>query len=99
MNMQAILKQAQNLQKDMLKEQEKINSTIFEGESSLVKVKINGKKEILEVIIDKSSSMDVDDLEALQDMIMIAVNDAMKKVDKMTNDKMGKFANGMPGLF
>jgi DNA-binding YbaB/EbfC family protein len=99
MNMQAILKQAQNLQKDMLKEQEKINSTIFEGESSLVKVKVNGKKEILEVNIDKSSTMDADDLEALQDMIMIAVNDAMKKIDKMTNDKMGKFANGMPGLF
>jgi len=99
MNMQAILKQAQSLQKDMMKEQEKINSTIFEGESSLVKVKINGKKEVLEVIIDKSSSMDADDLEALQDMIMIAINDAMKKVDKMTNDKMGKFANGMPGLF
>ena len=99
MNMQAILKQAQSLQKDMMKEQEKINSSTFEGESSLVKVKINGKKEILEVNIDKSSSMDADDLEALQDMIMIAVNDAMKKVDKMTNDKMGKFANGMPGLF
>lgn len=99
MNMQAILKQAQSLQKDMMKEQEKINSTIFEGESSLVKVKINGKKEVLEVIIDKSSSMDADDLEALQDMIMIAVNEAMKKVDKMTNEKMGKFANGMPGLF
>ena len=99
MNMQAILKQAQNLQKDMLKEQEKINATIFEGENSLVKVKINGKKEVLEVIIDKSSSMDSDDLEALQDMIMLAINDAMKKVDKMTNDKMGKFANGMPGLF
>ena len=99
MNMQAILKQAQSLQKDMLKEQEKINATIFEGESSLVKVKVNGKKEILEVIIDKTDSMDADDLEALQDMIMLAVNDAMKKVDKMTNDKMGKFANGMPGLF
>ena len=99
MNMQAMLKQAQALQKDMLKEQEKINSTIFEGESSLVKVKVNGKKELLEVIIDKSDNMDADDLEALQDMIMLAVNDAMKKVDKMTNEKMGKFANGMPGLF
>lgn len=99
MNMQAILKQAQSLQKDMLKEQEKINSTIFEGESSLVKVKVNGKKELLEVNIDKSDNMDADDLEALQDMIMLAVNDAMKKVDKMTNEKMGKFANGMPGLF
>lgn len=99
MNMQAILKQAQSLQKDMLKEQEKINSTIFEGENSLVKVKVNGKKELLEVIIDKSDNMDADDLEALQDMILLAVNDAMKKVDKMTNEKMGKFANGMPGLF
>ena len=99
MNMQALLKQAQSLQKDMLKEQEKINSTIFEGENSLVKVKINGKKQILEVIIDKSSSLESDDIEALQDMIMIAVNDAMKKVDKMTEEKMGKFANGMPGLF
>ena len=99
MNMQAILKQAQSLQKDMLKEQEKINATTFEGENALVKVKVNGKKEILEVIIDKTSSMDADDLEALQDMIMLAVNDAMKKVDKMTNEKMGKFTNGMPGLF
>lgn len=99
MNMQAILKQAQSLQKDMLKEQEKINSTIFEGESSLVKVKVNGKKELIEVNIDKTDNMDADDLEALQDMIMLAVNDAMKKVDKMTNEKMGKFANGMPGLF
>ena len=99
MNMQAILKQAQSLQKDMMKEQEKINSSIFEGESSLVKVKVNGKKEILEVIIDSSSTLESDDIEALQDMIMLAVNDAMKKVDKMTQDKMGKFANGMPGLF
>lgn len=99
MNMQAILKQAQSLQKDMMKEQEKINSSIFEGESSLVKVKVNGKKEILEVIIDSSSALEPDDIEALQDMIMLAVNDAMKKVDKMTQEKMGKFANGMPGLF
>lgn len=99
MNMQAILKQAQNLQKDMMKEQEKINSTIFEGENSLVSIKMNGKKEILEVKINKENSMDSDDLEALEDMILLAVNDAMKKVDKITSEKMGKFANGMPGLF
>lgn len=99
MNMQAILKQAQSLQRDMLKEQEKINSTIFEGQNALVSVKINGKKEVLEVHLDDSTSLEKDDLEALQDMIMIAINDAMKKVDKMTEEKMGKFANGMPGLF
>lgn len=99
MNMQAILKQAQNLQKDMMKEQEKINASTFEGASSLVTVKVNGRKEVLEINIDKSSSLDAEDIEALEDMIMIAMNDAMKKVDKMTEEKMGKFANGMPGLF
>ncbi len=99
MNMQAILKQAQSLQRDMQKEQEKIEATTFEGENALVKVKVNGKKEILEVNIDKSATLESDDIEALQDMIMLAVNDAMKKVDKMTQEKMGKFANGMPGLF
>lgn len=99
MNMQAILKQAQSIQKDMMKEQEKINSSIFESSSSLVSVKVNGKKEILEINIDKSSSLDVEDIEALEDMLKIAINDAMKKVDKMTEEKMGRFSNGMPGLF
>ena len=56
-------------------------------------VKVNGKKEILEVIIDKTSSMDADDLEALQDMIMLAINDAMKKVDKMTEDTIFDIAS------
>lgn len=99
MNMQAILKQAQNMQRDMLKEQEKINATIFEGASSLVSVKVNGKKEIIEINIDKSSTLEAEDIEALEDMITIAVNEAMRKVDKMTEEKMGKFTNGMPGLF
>ena len=99
MNMQAILKQAQTIQKDMMKAQEQINSTIFEGASSLVTIKMNGKKEVIEVKIDKSSSMDSDDLEALEDMIMLAFNDAAKKVDKMTEEKMGKYTNAMPGLF
>lgn len=99
MNMQAILKQAQTIQKDMMKAQEQINATVFEGNSSLISIKMNGKKEIIEVNIDKTSSMDADDLEALQDMIMIAVNDASKKVDKMTEEKMGKYTKAMPGLF
>ena len=54
MNMQAIMRQAQNLQKDMLKVQEEVEAKEFEGESSLVKVKVNGKKEILSVKIDTS---------------------------------------------
>ncbi len=98
MNIQAMMKQAQKLQKDMMKTKEEIDDQTFEGTSSLVNVKVNGKKEILEVKI-KSEELEKDDLEMLEDMIVVAVNDAMKKIDKITEEKMGKFTKGMPGLF
>ena len=98
MNMQAMLKQAQKLQKDMLKAQEEVYGMIFEGKSSFVTVKVNGKKELLEVIID-SDGLDKDEIEMLQDMIVVAINDAFKKVDKATEDKLGPYTKGMPGLF
>ena len=53
MNMQAILKQAQTIQKDMMKAQEQINSTIFEGSSSLVNIKMNGKINVILDIFNK----------------------------------------------
>lgn len=98
MNIQAMMKQAQKMQKDMLATKEEIDKMIFEGKSSFVTVQVNGKKELLNISID-SDSMDKDDLEMLQDMIVVAVNDAMKKVDVETENKMGKFTQGMPGLF
>lgn len=98
MNMQAMLKQAQKLQKDMMKVQEEIYQMIFEGKSSFVTVKVNGKKELLEVNID-SEGLDKDEIEMLQDMIVVAINDAFKQVDKTTEDKMGPYTKGMPGLF
>ena len=98
MNIQAMMKQAQKMQKDMLTTKEEIDKMIFEGKSSFVTVQVNGKKELLNISID-SDSMDKDDLEMLQDMIVVAVNDAMKKVDVETENKMGKFTQGMPGLF
>ena len=98
MNMQAMLKQAQKLQKDMMKAQEEVYGMIFEGKSSFVTVKVNGKKELLEVIID-SDGLDKDEIEMLQDMIVVAINDAFKKVDKATEDKLGSYTKGMPGLF
>jgi hypothetical protein len=97
MNMQAMLKQAQAMQKDMLKAKEEIDNTEFTGESSFVKVTIKGTKEVVSVDID-AESLDSDDIEALQDMIVVAVNQANKKVDEMTEKKMGKFGN-VPGLF
>lgn len=98
MNMQAMMKQAQKMQKDMMTEKNKIDESIFEGESSLVKVQVKGTKELLRVTISKES-MDKDEIEMLEDMIVIAVNDANKKVDKETELKMGKYTQGMPGLF
>lgn len=98
MNMQAMLKQAQALQKDMLKAKEEIDNTEFIGESSFVKVTLKGTKEVIDVKISAEDGLDKDDIEALQDMIMIAINDAIKKIDNATEAKMGKFGN-IPGLF
>ena len=98
MNMQAMLKQAQALQKDMLKVKNEIDNTEFTGESSLVKVTVKGSKEVVKVNINSDESFEADDIEVLEDMIVVALNDAMKKIDKTTESKMSKFGN-IPGLF
>lgn len=98
MNMQALLKQAQNMQKDMLKAKEEIDNTIFTGESSLVHVEVKGNKEIKSVKINVTEAIQEDEIEMLEDMIMVAINSALKKIDDMTEEKMGKF-NNIPGLF
>lgn len=97
MNMQAMLKQAQNMQKDMMKIKGEIDSTEFVGESSLVKVTVLGNKQVVDVKID-AESLEKDDIEMLQDMIMVAINDANKKIDDETEKKMAKFGS-IPGLF
>ena len=97
MNMQAMMKQAQALQKDMMKAKEEIDNTEFVGESSLVKITMKGTKEVTKVEI-QAEELDKDDVEMLEDMIVVAINDANKKIDKMTESKMSKFGN-IPGLF
>ena len=59
---------------------------------------MNGTKEILKVKI-ASENLEKDDIEMVEDMIMVATNDAMKQVDKVTEEKLGKYTQGMPGLF
>lgn len=98
MNIQAMMKQAQALQKDMLKVKDEVDNTEFVGESSLVKVTVKGTKEIVKVEIDAKDGLDADDIEMLQDMIMVAINQANDKVDETLDKKMGKFGN-IPGLF
>lgn len=99
MNIQAIMKQAQAMQKDMMKAKEEIDNMTFEGNNSFVKVTVNGTKDVLKVEIDRTMDLSNDDLEALEDMILLATNDAMRKVDAKTEEKMGKFGNSIPGLF
>lgn len=98
MNIQAMMKQAQKLQSDMMKIKDEIDNMEFLGKNGIVEVKINGKKEILEVSIQNDDDFSKDDLEMLQDMIVIATNQAMKEVDKLTEEKMGRFSS-IPGLF
>ncbi len=98
MNMQAMMKQAQKLQRDMMETQKQIDEMVFEGKSSLVTVTMNGQKELLSVNIE-AESLDKEDIEMLQDMIMVAMNDAMKQVNKVVEEKMGAYTKGMPGLF
>ena len=99
MNMQAMLKQAQNLQKKMMSEQEAINNMVFTAKNGLVTVTMKGNKRIEKVAIDKSGDLNADDVEMLEDMIMLAVNDALSQIDKETEQKLGKYTSGMPGLF
>lgn len=98
MNIQAMMKQAQKLQKNMLKEKEEIDNMIFTGASSFVSVEMKGTKEVTKVKID-ADSIEKDEIEMLEDMILVAINEASKKVDRETENKMGKYTNGMPGLF
>ena len=71
MNMQAMLKQAQKMQKDMMEAKNEIDN----------------------------DSMDKDDIEMMQDIIVVLTNSIFKKIDAETEKKLGKYTQGMPGLF
>ena len=98
MNIQAMMKQAQKLQKDMMSAKEEIDNKVFIGKSSMVTVEVMGNKLVKKVKIE-AENLENDDLEMLEDMVLVAINDAMRQIDKETEQKMGKYTQGMPGLF
>ena len=98
MNIQAMMKQAQKLQKDMTKAKSKIDETIYTGKSSLVTVTLKGTKEVISVKID-AEELTSEDIEMLEDMILVAINEANKQIDADIDTKLGKYTKGMPGLF
>jgi DNA-binding YbaB/EbfC family protein len=96
--MQSMMKQAQQMQQRMQEEIAKIRVEASAG-GGMVVVKMDGQKNVLGVTIDKEVAGDV---EMLQDMVMAACNEAVKKVDEETQKKMGGMLGGMglpPGLF
>lgn len=101
-NMNNLMKQAQKLQKQMEESQKELENSEFEASTGggAVSVKVNGKKEVLSVNI-KEEVVDPDDVEMLEDLILSAVNEALRKADEETANKMGKLTGGMniPGLF
>jgi len=99
MNMQALMKQAQAMQKEITGIKNEIDNTVFEGSSSLVSVKVKGTKELVEVkFLDGAVDLANDDISMLEDMVVLAINDAFSKVDKTTEQKMGKYSSMMNGL-
>lgn len=100
--MQGMMKQMQKMQKQMQKAQEELKEKTVEGTAGggMVTVTMNGHKEITDIQI-KPEAVDPDDVEMLQDLVMAAMNDALKNVDELVQKDMGKFTGGMniPGLF
>ena len=95
MNMQNLMAQAQKMQRELEKVTNEIENTVFEGESGVVKIKIKGNYEVLEVVVLDN----IDDNDMLSDMILVATNDALSKIKKLKSEKLGKYTGGLGGLF
>jgi len=99
--MQQMMKQAKMMQKKMLQIQEELKKMEFEASAGggAVKARVNGEQEILQVKID-SNMVDADDLEMVEDMVMVAVNDAIKKSKEEAKSRMAGLTGGMsvPGM-
>ena len=100
--MQAMIRQAQKMQEDMEAKQAELDAKEYDVNAGggVVTVKINGKKEILSIDI-KPEIVDPDDVETLSDILVAAVNEAIKRVESTNSAEMEKITKGMnmPGLF
>ena len=96
-----MMRQAQKLQQEMLKMQEELEKQTYEATAGggVVKAEVSGKNELLSLTIDPEA-VDPEDVEMLQDLILAAVNEALREGEKNREDTMGKLAPaGMGGMF
>ena len=99
-NMQQMMKQAQKMQQQMVKLQEELEERVYEASAGggMVHAKVNGKREIVELTIDPQV-IDPEDAELLQDMILAALNEALREGEETREEEMGRLSPGMGGLF
>lgn len=102
MDMGKMMKQVQKMQGQMTKMQEELAKKTVEASAGggMVTVTVNGQQEVVGIKIDPDA-VDPEDVEMLEDLILAAVNEAMRKVQNMNQKEMGKLTGGMniPGLF
>ena len=101
-NMQQLARQAQKLQQQMTEKQAELEAREFEASAGggMVTAKVTGKKQLVELVI-KPEAVDPDDVELLQDMVVAAINEALRQADETVEREMGKLTGGLgiPGLF
>ena len=99
-NMQQLMRQAQKMQQMMVQKQEELDAREYEGTAGggAVTCKVSGKRQLLALTI-QPDAVDPDDVEMLQDMIVAAVNDALKKGEETREAEMNKIGGGMGGMF
>ena len=102
MNINNLMKEAKKMQADMEKSQAELATKEFDASAGggAVTVKVSGEKLLKEIKI-KPEVVDPDDVEMLEDLVLSAVNEALKKADEETSNKMGKLTGGLniPGMF
>lgn len=99
-NMQQLMRQAQKLQEQMTKAQEELDVREYSAQAGggMVTVTVSGKRELKSLTI-KPECVDPEDVEMLQDMILAAVNEALRTAEETRNTEMSKLAPGMGGMF
>jgi hypothetical protein len=101
-NMNKMMKQVQKMQQDMAKMQEELGNRTVEATAGggVVKVVANGRNELISIEI-KPEAVDPEDVEMLQDLVLAAVNESLRKSQEMVSSEMAKITGGLkiPGLF
>lgn len=97
MNIQSLMNQARKLQGELEKTTKEIENKMFNYENENILVEINGKNEISRVKIKNKEI--VNDIEILEDILTVAINNVLEQIKSEKNQKLGKYTNGLGGLF